>query len=181
MYVAEQKEPVKRRGALKIIKLGMDTKQVIARFEAERQVLAMMDHPNIATVHRWEEVERITATGSLNEGSKGVVMLPRIDVHGHGWIINRQTATRICAGLPEAPQTAVSVIVEDNAEQQRWDENRVASTITVDGHDGLIGSSSCRVQKTLNGGRRDGWMVGRMKQHRRLGIDTQSCSQAEPN
>ena len=50
VYVAEQKEPVKRRVALKIIKLGMDTKAVVARFEAERQALAMMDHPNIAKV-----------------------------------------------------------------------------------------------------------------------------------
>src|SRR5213078_4148294 len=50
VYVAEQREPVKRRVALKIIKLGMDTKSVIARFEAERQALAMMDHPNIAKV-----------------------------------------------------------------------------------------------------------------------------------
>jgi serine/threonine protein kinase/WD40 repeat protein len=50
VYMAEQKEPVKRRVALKIIKLGMDTKQVVARFEAERQALAMMDHPNIAKV-----------------------------------------------------------------------------------------------------------------------------------
>jgi WD40 repeat protein/serine/threonine protein kinase len=48
--VAEQTEPVRRRVALKIIKPGMDTKQVIARFEAERQALAMMDHPNIARV-----------------------------------------------------------------------------------------------------------------------------------
>src|SRR3954470_4726666 len=50
VYVAEQREPVKRRVALKIIKLGMDTKQVIARFEAERQALALMDHPNIAKI-----------------------------------------------------------------------------------------------------------------------------------
>src|SRR2546430_4188766 len=50
VYVAEQTEPVRRRVALKIIKPGMDTKQVIARFEAERQALAMMDHPNIAKV-----------------------------------------------------------------------------------------------------------------------------------
>jgi serine/threonine protein kinase len=50
VYMAEQKEPVRRRVALKIIKLGMDTKEVIARFEAERQALAMMDHPNIANV-----------------------------------------------------------------------------------------------------------------------------------
>src|SRR6266446_1384726 len=50
VYVAEQEEPVRRRVALKVIKLGMDTKQVIARFDAERQALAMMDHPNIAKI-----------------------------------------------------------------------------------------------------------------------------------
>ncbi len=50
VYVAEQTQPVRRRVALKIIKLGMDTKQVVARFEAERQALALMDHPNIAKV-----------------------------------------------------------------------------------------------------------------------------------
>ena len=50
VYVAEQREPVKRKVALKIIKLGMDTRQVVARFEAERQALALMDHPNIAKV-----------------------------------------------------------------------------------------------------------------------------------
>ena len=48
--MAEQSEPVKRRVALKVIKPGMDTRQVIARFEAERQALAVMDHPNIARV-----------------------------------------------------------------------------------------------------------------------------------
>ncbi len=50
VFLAEQTEPVVRRVALKIIKAGMDTRQVIARFEAERQALAMMDHPNIARV-----------------------------------------------------------------------------------------------------------------------------------
>ena len=50
VYLAEQEEPVRRQVALKVIKLGMDTKSVIARFEAERQALAMMDHPNIARV-----------------------------------------------------------------------------------------------------------------------------------
>jgi len=50
VYMAEQSEPVERRVALKIIKPGMDTRQVIARFEAERQALAMMDHPNISKV-----------------------------------------------------------------------------------------------------------------------------------
>src|SRR6266436_6784882 len=50
VYLAEQSEPVRRRVALKVIKLGMDTRQVMARFEAERQALALMDHPNIAKV-----------------------------------------------------------------------------------------------------------------------------------
>ena len=50
VYMAEQEEPVRRRVALKVIKVGMDTRAVIARFEAERQALALMDHPNIARV-----------------------------------------------------------------------------------------------------------------------------------
>ncbi len=50
VYMAEQEQPIRRRVALKVIKLGMDTKAVIARFEAERQALALMDHPNIAKV-----------------------------------------------------------------------------------------------------------------------------------
>jgi len=50
VYMAEQTEPVVRKVALKIIKLGMDTREVVARFEAERQALALMDHPNIARV-----------------------------------------------------------------------------------------------------------------------------------
>jgi eukaryotic-like serine/threonine-protein kinase len=50
VYMAEQEEPVKRRVALKVIKPGMDTREVLGRFEAERQALALMDHPNIAKV-----------------------------------------------------------------------------------------------------------------------------------
>ena len=50
VFVAEQERPVRRKVALKVIKPGMDTKEVIARFEAERQALALMDHPNIAKV-----------------------------------------------------------------------------------------------------------------------------------
>ena len=50
VYMAEQEEPVRRRVALKVVKLGMDTRQVVARFEAERQALALMDHPHIAKV-----------------------------------------------------------------------------------------------------------------------------------
>src|SRR5688572_10857807 len=50
VYMAEQHHPVRRKVALKIIKPGMDSGQVIARFEAERQALTMMDHPSIAKV-----------------------------------------------------------------------------------------------------------------------------------
>ena len=51
VFMALQKKPVRRKVALKVIKPGMDSKQVVSRFEAERQALAMMDHPNIAHVH----------------------------------------------------------------------------------------------------------------------------------
>src|SRR3954452_237211 len=50
VFMAEQQRPVRRRVALKVIKPGMDTRQVIARFDAERQAIALMDHPNIAHV-----------------------------------------------------------------------------------------------------------------------------------
>jgi len=50
VYLAQQIEPVKRKVAFKIVRLGMDTKQVVARFEAERQTLAVLEHPNIAHV-----------------------------------------------------------------------------------------------------------------------------------
>ena len=50
VFMAEQQEPVRRKVALKILKPGMDTRQIVARFEAERQALAIMDHPNIARV-----------------------------------------------------------------------------------------------------------------------------------
>lgn len=61
VFMAEQEEPVRRKVALKIIKAGMDSRQVIARFEAERQALAMMDHPNIA---------KFFEAGDTGEGSK---------------------------------------------------------------------------------------------------------------
>jgi WD40 repeat protein/serine/threonine protein kinase len=57
VYMAEQEEPVRRRVALKVIKPGMDTKQIVARFEAERQALALMEHPNIAKVFDAGETE----------------------------------------------------------------------------------------------------------------------------
>mgnify|MGYP003346389873 CR=1 FL=1 len=50
VYLAQQVEPVQRQVALKVVKLGMDTREVVARFQAERQALALMNHPNIAQV-----------------------------------------------------------------------------------------------------------------------------------
>src|SRR4029077_8069155 len=50
VFMAEQTQPMRRKVALKVLKPGMDTRQVVARFEAERQALAIMDHPNIARV-----------------------------------------------------------------------------------------------------------------------------------
>jgi serine/threonine protein kinase len=53
VFVAEQQQPIRRRVALKVIKPGMDTRDVVARFEAERQALALMDHPNLSCARPW--------------------------------------------------------------------------------------------------------------------------------
>ncbi len=63
VYMAEQREPVRRKVALKILKPGMDTKHVIARFEAEEQALALMDHTNIATAF-WTTTQTAAPAGS---------------------------------------------------------------------------------------------------------------------
>jgi eukaryotic-like serine/threonine-protein kinase len=65
VFVAEQSEPIRRKVALKVLKPGMDTRQVIARFEAERQALALMDHPNIAKVLDAGQTPPAYAGGSL--------------------------------------------------------------------------------------------------------------------
>ena len=58
VYLAEQTKPIRRRVALKLIKLGMDSKQVIARFESERKARAMMDHPGVAKVYEAGTTDR---------------------------------------------------------------------------------------------------------------------------
>jgi serine/threonine protein kinase len=79
VYMAEQNEPVKRRVALKIIKAGMDSERVLARFEAERQALAMMDHPNIASVLDAGTVEgaRDEARGTKEADAEAFAPRPR--------------------------------------------------------------------------------------------------------
>ncbi len=94
VWMAEQTVPVRRRVALKIIKLGMDTKEVIARFEAERQALAMMEHPNIA---------RVLDAGATEKGRPYFVME----------LVRGQPITRYCdeRTIPTAERLALFVQV----------------------------------------------------------------------
>jgi serine/threonine protein kinase/tetratricopeptide (TPR) repeat protein len=106
VYLAEQFAPVKRRVAVKIIKLGMDTRQVMARFEAERQALAMMDHPSIAKVYD----AGATETGRpyfVMEYVKGVPITEYCDTHR---LNNRQRLElfqEVCHGLQHAHQKGI--------------------------------------------------------------------------
>jgi serine/threonine protein kinase len=106
VYMAEQEEPVRRRVALKIIKLGMDTRQVVARFEAERQALAMMDHPNIA---------RVFDGGATEHGRPYFVMELVRGIPVTTWCDARQLTTRdrlelfitICQAVQHAHQKGI--------------------------------------------------------------------------
>jgi non-specific serine/threonine protein kinase/serine/threonine-protein kinase len=80
VYLAERQRPVKRRVALKVIKPGMDTKQVIARFEAERQALAMLEHPNIAHVFNAGTTE-VGRPYFVMEYVKGIPITQHCDRH----------------------------------------------------------------------------------------------------
>ena len=106
VWAAEQREPVKRRVALKIIKLGMDTKQVIARFEAERQALAMMDHPNIARVLD----AGTTETGRpffVMELVKGVPVLDYCDTEKIDTESRLKLFTQVCHAIQHAHQKGI--------------------------------------------------------------------------
>ncbi|MCH8825268.1 MAG: serine/threonine protein kinase [Planctomycetes bacterium] len=106
VWMAEQKEPVKRRVALKIIKLGMDTKQVIARFEAERQALALMDHPNIAKVFD----AGATETGRpffVMELIKGVPILEYCDTQKLDTKARLDLFIRVCNAIQHAHQKGI--------------------------------------------------------------------------
>jgi hypothetical protein len=84
VWMAEQLRPVKRKVALKVIKLGMDTKAVVARFEAERQALALMDHPSIAKVFDGSSGasrSRPTATRPSSRSGTGSGCSPKCAVH----------------------------------------------------------------------------------------------------
>src|SRR5262245_20895440 len=101
IWMAEQREPVRRRVALKIIKLGMDTKQVIARFEAERQALALMDHPHIAKVFD----AGATDSGRpyfVMEYIKGVPIVEYCDRERLGMKARLDLFTKVCHAIQHA-------------------------------------------------------------------------------
>ncbi|MHC4416852.1 MAG: serine/threonine protein kinase, partial [Planctomycetota bacterium] len=106
VYMAQQTEPVKRKVALKIIKLGMDTKQVIGRFEAERQALALMEHPNIAKVLD----AGATETGRpyfVMELVKGVPITEYCDSNGLGTGERLELFTQVCGAVQHAHQKGI--------------------------------------------------------------------------
>ena len=106
VYLAEQLEPIRRRVALKVVKLGMDTVQVLARFDRERQALAMMDHPNIA---------RIFDAGATRKGRPYFVMEYIEGAPITQYCDRRQMTTRrrlelflaVCRGVQHAHQKGV--------------------------------------------------------------------------
>ena len=106
VYVAEQREPVKRRVALKIVKLGMDTRQVVGRFEAERQALALMDHPNIAKVFDGGATE----TGRpyfVMELVRGIKLTDYCDQHNLPTIQRLELFIQICRAIQHAHQKGI--------------------------------------------------------------------------
>ena len=106
VYMAEQEEPVRRRVALKIIKLGMDTKEVIARFEAERHALALMDHPNIA---------RVLDAGATDTGRpyfvmdlvRGIKITEYCDQNALSTVERLRLFTAVCEAVQHAHQKGV--------------------------------------------------------------------------
>ncbi len=106
VYVAEQSEPVRRRVALKVIKLGMDTRNVMARFEAERQALAMMDHPNIAKVLD----AGATSTGRpyfVMELVRGIKITDYCDQHQLGTRERLDLFIQVCNAVQHAHQKGI--------------------------------------------------------------------------
>src|ERR1700677_5123853 len=106
VYMAEQEEPVRRRVALKVIKLGMDTKQVIARFEAERQALALMDHPNIAKVLE----AGATETGRpyfVMELVKGIKITDYCDENNLSTVVRLELFVLVCQAIQHAHQKGI--------------------------------------------------------------------------
>jgi hypothetical protein len=106
VYLAEQTEPVRRRVALKIIKLGMDTKEIVARFESERQALAVMDHPYIAHVFE----AGATETGRPYYAMELVNGVPLTDYCDQNRLTTRERLelfVSVCEGILHAHQKGI--------------------------------------------------------------------------
>ena len=106
VFVAEQETPVRRRVALKVIKLGMDTREVIARFEAERQALALMDHPNIARVLDAGATER-GRPYFVMELVRGVPITRHCDEHKLDTAERLKLFTAVCSAVQHAHQKGI--------------------------------------------------------------------------
>jgi serine/threonine protein kinase/tetratricopeptide (TPR) repeat protein len=106
VWLAEQREPVRRKVALKVIKAGMDTSRVVARFEAERQALALMDHPAIAKVFE----AGATAAGRpyfVMEHVAGLPITQYCDVHKLPLVERLEVFLSVCDGVQHAHQRAI--------------------------------------------------------------------------
>ena len=106
MYLAEQEQPFRRRVALKVIKLGMDTREVVARFESERQAMALMEHPNIASVFD----AGATADGRpyfVMEYVPGIPITDYCDGQQLSTRARLQLFAQVCAALQHAHQKGI--------------------------------------------------------------------------
>src|ERR1700678_874453 len=106
VYMAQQQEPIRRLVALKIIKPGMDSRQVLARFEAERQALALMEHPNIA---------RVLDAGTTADGRpffvmelvKGLPITEYCDAHRLDLNARLELFRQVCSAVQHAHQKGI--------------------------------------------------------------------------
>ena len=106
VYLAEQEQPVRRRVALKLIKLGMDTRQVVARFESERQALAIMNHPNVAKVFDAGSTERGRPYFAM-EFVRGVQITEYCDRNRLTTVERLELFMRVCDGVQHAHQKGI--------------------------------------------------------------------------
>jgi WD40 repeat protein/serine/threonine protein kinase len=111
VYMAEQEHPVRRRAALKIIKPGMDSKQIIARFEAERQALAMMDHTNIAKVFDAGTVGQAFQPDTPSPSQAGKPDLPGGRPYFVMELVHGMPITQFCDGNRLTPRERLELFV----------------------------------------------------------------------
>src|SRR5258708_514567 len=129
VFVAEQEEPIRRRVALKVVKPGMDTKSVIARFEAERQALALMDHPNIAQVFD---------AGATESGRPDFVMEAVQHAHQKG-IIHRDIKPSNILVATDANGTALPKVIDFGIAKATTNQRLTDKTLFT-GFEMLIGT-----------------------------------------